>query len=90
MPTLYAGPEYSFGAFDFTGTGIVTVESIVNSLVASKLTISLEEFKDFMKNESIFHSNQGKGVTFDQFKGFFYPHLTMAGLEPPTKKTSIF
>jgi hypothetical protein len=44
MPTLYAGPEYAFGAFDFTGTGIVTVESIVNSLVASKLTITPEEF----------------------------------------------
>ena len=48
MPTLYAGPEYAFGAFDFTGTGFVTIDAILKSLVPSKLSISVEEFKNFL------------------------------------------
>jgi len=44
--------------------------------------LSKDEFRSWLEHMPIFGQNND-GLTYDQFKTVFYPHLTMAGAEQP-------
>ena len=72
---MYSSAENAFGALDFTGLGYVTEEAFMESIIVKeRQPYTKEQISLFFKDQNIFMKGQ-KGITFDNFKKIFFPHL---------------
>ena len=69
----YKYPELGFQSFDFTGTGYVTAEMIINHTLVFRLPFSKTELKEYLLNESIFQREPK--LTLEEFTKHFYPEM---------------
>ena len=72
---MYSSAENAYAAFDFTGLGYITADRFLESyLVRDRIRFSHEDMQDFFSQYNLF-SETSKGINFDSFKKFFFPHL---------------
>jgi hypothetical protein len=73
---MYRNAEVAFGALDFSGTGYITEQAFLDSMVVkNKMRQSSEsEIKMYFSENNLF-PNDKPGINFDSFKKNFFPHM---------------
>jgi len=72
---MYRGAEQAYGSFDFSGLGYITEQVFLDSkVVKNRVPYSNDEIRLFFRESNLFDKNK-KGLEFDTFKKFFFPHL---------------
>ena len=70
---MYKSAENGFGAFDFSGTGYITEEGLLNHFVIRDRTpFTPQQMKLFVEEYNLFPRGS-KGMVFDGFKKMFFP-----------------
>lgn len=68
---LYRCPEKGYASMDFIGTGQISQEEFLKSLICQRIPFTEEELKDCFLMTSMFKNK----MNFDSFKKTFFPHL---------------
>ena len=72
---MFSSAEIAYGTIDFSGTGTITEEAFLDSIfVKERQPYSREQIQLFFKEYNIYGKNDD-GLTFDNFKKIFFPHL---------------
>lgn len=79
---LYKEPYNAFGIIDHQGKSYVTLEDFLNSFVATRSGLFPEEIIEFFELQGVFRSGKGQ-LIFAKFRELFFPHMTLAGEDPP-------
>lgn len=82
MKYMYRSAEEAYGSFDFNGVGYIDEQTFLNhKLIKTRMTFSEADIKMFLYDQNIF-SKQKKGLEFDSFKKYFFPHLYLVQEDP--------
>ena len=71
---VYRDPESAYAALDFSGSGKISIDSILNNLIVQRLGIGSEDIKGWLLMDKVF-KKESDLIEFDSFKKSFFPHL---------------
>lgn len=76
---MFRNAEQAYAALDYTGTGHISEEAFMNSLIVSKrIPFTVEQVRLYFIDYNLF-SKGSPGLDFDTFKKNFFPHLYLVG-----------
>lgn len=79
---MYRSAEQAYGSFDFSGLGYITEQAFLDSkLVKNRVPYSNDEIRLFFRESNLFDKSK-KGLEFDTFKKYFFPHLYLVQDDP--------
>ena len=80
---LYKEPYAAFGVMDHEGRGYLVLDDFRHGYVASRSGLSPEEITAFFTLQNSFPKERDTGLIFSKFRELFFPHMTLAGEDPP-------
>jgi hypothetical protein len=79
---MYRSAEAAYACFDFSGLGYITEDAFLNhKLVKGRIPFSESDIKNFFLDQNLFNRHK-KGLEFDSFKKYFFPHLYLVQEDP--------
>lgn len=79
---MYRNSEIAFGELDFDGKGYVTEKAFLDSkFIKTRIKYPEEWIKIYFREYNLFPSNS-PGMSADDFKKNFFPHLYFVPEEP--------
>ena len=68
---------------DHEGRGFLTLEDFTKGYVAARSGLNTEEIAAFFTLQNSFPKDRDTGIIFSKFRELFFPHMTLAGEDPP-------
>ena len=86
---MYKEPYAAFGVMDHEGRGYLVLDDFRTSYVASRSGLSPEEITAFFNLQNSFPKEKDSGLIFAKFRELFFPHMTLAGEDPPNLQQAV-